>query len=895
MAGRSRADEAVGLDSELPLSMPRKPSPVEPSSSLRVESRDEYTPPASPRALGSPLLPPKASFGHTRPRQPLKLPIDDGTPLVPRERRFHGSTPESSSPPLPPSPNFPRPKRDSSRSRYGAMPAVSSPLNEVFPRTGPSSPTWSMASSVRQASGTTFALDGSARCNPLGSNPVSVRDWRSSRDDAAWISQYRSRGQTTSAPGHAPPVPVLRSASSIPDYLPYRLPGRNAAPAPHRSEQAKESRDSYQSLGRPGAYSRNDEVRSSIRSGWTNASSAFLDASGTERSSIATGRSSRSDRHTNSHDAEYPDDVSQQPFDDDDEDVMSVEDAIDMYFYNTPPARESASASKPRSSRDTNGNAKRTEPERRRSEELQPADQHALEAGEQALLRPARVRPRSNSTGVFDRQSRLVFESPPPMPDPMPLQKASTFQPKMVEKPAAMRPKTPARLVLPRDQSPPAPSAALSPRPLASPMSFTVPTSPTASVATWQSPVEPRDRYGFKKQTVHVSLAEHDAWSAAYEKYVKRRSHKWHALMKQHGLPTTNPDVFPPRSDKVKRYMRKGLPPEWRGAAWFWYSDGPAELAKHHGLFAASLARARNGELTETDRDSIERDLHRTFPDNVRFKPDAALADEASPSADMALPAETPLLGSLRHVLQAFAVHNVSIGYCQSLNFLAGLLLLFVEDEEKAFVLLKVITERHLPGAHARSLTNVDVGVLMALVHDTMPAVWARINDVQAGAPPTRLPTIHLSTTSWFMSAFVSNMPVETVLRVWDSFLYEGAKTLFRVGLALFKTAEPQLRALGPDHMDLFTVVQNLPRRMLDPNRLFDTCFDRRHGFAALGHAAIDKQRADRQRLVDCELGLSAPAPAPASAAPAKHRGRDAAGGRFKRSLSRKRRPTRDV
>ena len=80
---------------------------------------------------------------------------------------------------------------------------------------------------------------------------------------------------------------------------------------------------------------------------------------------------------------------------------------------------------------------------------------------------------------------------------------------------------------------------------------------------------------------------------------------------------------------------------------------------------------------------------------------------------------------SLRRVLQAFALHNQNIGYCQSLNFLAGLLLLFLdEDEEKAFIMLNVITGVHLPGTHAKVLeANVDIGVLMTCVDGVRPRV----------------------------------------------------------------------------------------------------------------------------------------------------------------------------
>ena len=41
--------------------------------------------------------------------------------------------------------------------------------------------------------------------------------------------------------------------------------------------------------------------------------------------------------------------------------------------------------------------------------------------------------------------------------------------------------------------------------------------------------------------------------------------------------------------------------------------------------------------------------------------------------------------------------------------------------------------------------------------------------------------------TEWFLCAFTRTLPWSTVLRVWDMFLCEGVKVLFRVALFLLK------------------------------------------------------------------------------------------------------------
>ncbi|KAF2396218.1 RabGAP/TBC, partial [Trichodelitschia bisporula] len=359
------------------------------------------------------------------------------------------------------------------------------------------------------------------------------------------------------------------------------------------------------------------------------------------------------------------------------------------------------------------------------------------------------------------------------------------------------------------------------------------------------------DRYGFKKETQHVSAAEYDKWNATYEPYVERRRKKWIHLMRSNDLPTDKPFRFPAKSDKVKRFVRKGIPPEWRGAAWFWYAGGPARMVEQPRLYWNLLDMATEGKLNDVDREHIERDLNRTFPDNIRFKPDTMpeVSDDERPGL-MGKQGEPPMISALRRVLQAFAIHNPHVGYCQSLNFIAGLLLLFLDmDEEKSFIMLDIITRDHLPGIHNKTLEDIDMGVLMSYIQESMPAVWSKIDDADdmggtasAHLVTRRLPTIHLTTTAWFMTCFVGNLPIETVLRVWDSFWFEGSKTLFRIALTLFKAVETNVRALT-DHMEIMQTVQAIPRRWIDANSLMEQCFRRRGGF---GHVSLDSIQARR-------------------------------------------------
>ncbi|KAL2190063.1 hypothetical protein L209DRAFT_155760 [Thermothelomyces heterothallicus CBS 203.75] len=410
--------------------------------------------------------------------------------------------------------------------------------------------------------------------------------------------------------------------------------------------------------------------------------------------------------------------------------------------------------------------------------------------------------------------------------------------------------------------------------------------NPVTPVVTAPLPQEPpedpdsRDRYGFRKASANVSRQEYDAWDKTYTEYLARRRKKWIAFLKDNSLMTDRPNRFPPRSAKTKRFIRKGIPPDWRGAAWFYYAGGPAILSKHRGVYDQLVQRAgldqdnagppsRPSELKPVIVEDIEKDLYRTFPDNVRFKPPPPPPGTSQPGQSQPQP-EPEIITSLRRVLHAFAIYNPRIGYCQSLNFLAGLLLLFVETEEQAFWLLNVITRVYLPGTHEMSLegSKVDLGVLMVALKESMPGVWKQIggDEFEAGkknkgrrgqksghgansgsvSDPNRLPAITLCMTAWFMSCFIGTLPIETTLRVWDVFFYEGSRTLFRIALTIFKLGEREIKAVK-DPMEMFGVVQTFPRRIVDCNMLLETCYKRRNGIAHLSQELVEERRKERR------------------------------------------------
>ena len=57
---------------------------------------------------------------------------------------------------------------------------------------------------------------------------------------------------------------------------------------------------------------------------------------------------------------------------------------------------------------------------------------------------------------------------------------------------------------------------------------------------------------------------------------------------------------------------------------------------------------------------------------------------------------ESIRVSMLIHPRQAYSWHNPEIGYCQSMNFIAAVCLLYV-DEPTAFAMLATIVEMYMP------------------------------------------------------------------------------------------------------------------------------------------------------------------------------------------------------
>ncbi|KAI8381602.1 rab-GTPase-TBC domain-containing protein [Radiomyces spectabilis] len=352
-----------------------------------------------------------------------------------------------------------------------------------------------------------------------------------------------------------------------------------------------------------------------------------------------------------------------------------------------------------------------------------------------------------------------------------------------------------------------------------------------------------RDQYGFIKCTQWLTTEDYCNFDKFYKPIMQRRQQKWRQILSE------NNGQWPARSSKFKRYIRKGIPSDLRGQAWFHYSGAEAKLQTNSGVYQEYVQRAEAMGYENEHLEIIERDLHRTFPDNSRFK----MTTSDGPMTDAGHPytSDVPAIQTLRRILLAFSLYSPSIGYCQSLNYIAGLLLLFMSEEEAFWTFVSMIHDILPASIYDVTMegANIDQAVLMMLLSERCPQIWHKISggksfwDCEA-ADGVGMPTCSLVTSHWFLTLFINILPIESVLRVWDCLFYEGQRAIFRVALAIFKMNEQEILSVD-DPLEVFQVVQNMPKRMIDCHKLLDTTY---HKYASI--TRVSEQDLERRRSI---------------------------------------------
>ncbi|XP_056425767.1 TBC1 domain family member 2A isoform X2 [Hyla sarda] len=257
-------------------------------------------------------------------------------------------------------------------------------------------------------------------------------------------------------------------------------------------------------------------------------------------------------------------------------------------------------------------------------------------------------------------------------------------------------------------------------------------------------------------------------------------------------------------STELKTLVRCGIPSEHRKRVWKWLTSQRMRIIDNH--YQDLLRKCESAQHPAFQQ--IELDIHRTLTNNKHFN---------SPNSEF--------IQKLRRVLFALSWQNPTIGYCQGLNRLAAVALLVLEDEESAFYCLVDIVENIMPAEYYSnnlSGSQVDQRVFKDFLSEKLPRLTAHFQQHKID--------LALITFNWFLVVFVDSLVSDILLRVWDAFLYEGTKVIFRYALAIFKYNEEEILKLN-NETEIYQYLSFFTKTICDGRKLMNIAFNEMNPF----------------------------------------------------------------
>ncbi|XP_042310527.1 TBC1 domain family member 2A isoform X2 [Sceloporus undulatus] len=313
------------------------------------------------------------------------------------------------------------------------------------------------------------------------------------------------------------------------------------------------------------------------------------------------------------------------------------------------------------------------------------------------------------------------------------------------------------------------------------------------------NPINQYDDYGF------MTIPEYEAGDWKLLAKIQALEIKSSNLLNQEGIEKSLSERWNNLGDlssssDLKALLRCGVPVEHRQRVWRWIVSHRVQHIHSPGHYQNLLKKCEAAEHPASQQ--IELDLPRTLSNNRHF---------LSPASQ--------LLPKLRRVLLAFSRQNPTIGYCQGLNRLAAIALLVLEEEESAFWCLVHITENLMPPDYYSNMligSQVDQRVFKDFLAMKLPKLTAHLEHHRID--------LALVTFNWFLVIFVDSLVSDILFRVWDAFLYEGTKVIFRYALAIFKYNEEAILKIQ-DSLEIYQYLRFFTKTICDGRKLMNIAF----------------------------------------------------------------------
>ncbi|XP_073202124.1 TBC1 domain family member 2A isoform X6 [Lepidochelys kempii] len=176
---------------------------------------------------------------------------------------------------------------------------------------------------------------------------------------------------------------------------------------------------------------------------------------------------------------------------------------------------------------------------------------------------------------------------------------------------------------------------------------------------------------------------------------------------------------------------------------------------------------------------------------------------------------------------------------------LAAIALLVLEEEESAFWCLVHIVENLMPADYYSDTllaSQVDQRVFKDFLSEKLPRLTAHFEQHRID--------VSLITFNWFLVAFVDSLVSDILFRVWDAFLYEGTKVIFRYALAIFKYNEEEILRIH-DSLEVYQYLRFFTHMIGDGRKLMSIAFSDMNPFPM---KVLQNRRATHRAELEAEL-----------------------------------------
>ena len=142
----------------------------------------------------------------------------------------------------------------------------------------------------------------------------------------------------------------------------------------------------------------------------------------------------------------------------------------------------------------------------------------------------------------------------------------------------------------------------------------------------------------------------------------------------------------------------------------------------------------------------------------------------------------------LLDILTALAFIRPEIGYCQGMNFIAGALINFIDDEERCFwIFLSFIDNIDMNNLYTKNMPDYSIRVyqLNYYIKEYFPELSIHFKKHQIN------PDVFFS--KWILTIFSNYLPFDVLYKVWDVFILDKWQAIFKFSLMILNSMKDKL------------------------------------------------------------------------------------------------------